>query len=271
MFENFTDANLWFQWATLLYLTAFLLFLAAPILRNPGLWIVATLAIFGAFAMNTGLIADRWIEGGEPPFKTRYETNLLYPWCVSIVFFALLGLYRLKILGVFSAAISLIFFIYACAYPDLQLENMPPALQSGWFVPHVVAYFVAYAVLFASFVLAILALIFPGWRNTGSREGYEAYYNHAVNFGFTTLTIGLIFGAVWGKVAWGDYWSWDAKENWALITWLIYLAVIHMRYMSGWRGSRAAWVCIAGFCAVMFTYLGMKVLPAASGSLHVYQ
>jgi len=78
-------------------------------------------------------------------------------------------------------------------------------------------------------------------------------------------------GAAWGKFAWGDYWSWDPKENWALVTWLAYMAYLHLARMPGWQGRRSAWLLVVSFGAVMFTWLGMHLLPTADNSLHVYQ
>jgi ABC-type transport system involved in cytochrome c biogenesis permease subunit len=91
-----------------------------------------------------------------------------------------------------------------------------------------------------------------------------------VRFGFIMLTLGLLVGSVWAKSAWGDFWVWDPKENWSLVTWLVYGAYLHLRKVRGWRGERAAWLAIIGFAVVMFTYLGMGLLPTAEESAHVY-
>ncbi|HEY6005457.1 MAG TPA: cytochrome c biogenesis protein CcsA, partial [Anaeromyxobacter sp.] len=77
-------------------------------------------------------------------------------------------------------------------------------------------------------------------------------------------------GSVWAKSAWGDWWVWDPKENWSLVTWLIFGSYLHLRRVKGWRGDRAAWLVIVGFAVVMFTYLGMSMLPTAEESAHVY-
>ncbi|OHB70845.1 MAG: hypothetical protein A2W23_04930 [Planctomycetes bacterium RBG_16_43_13] len=269
--DNFLHSTVLFRITLILYLLSSLFLAASFIIRSKGFTKLAVLILFSAFLANTAVIAERWVVADRAPFKTLYETMIFYPWCVCLVFFILLLLYRLVALGIFSSAICLIGFVYACYKPDIEIINMPPALQSGWFVPHVVTYFISYAALFASFSLAILYLILPNWRKEDSNVGFEEFYNRSMNFGFVALTLGLVMGAIWGKVAWGDYWSWDPKENWALITWFAYLAAIHLRYVSGWKGKRLALVCIAGFCAVVFTYLGMSILPTASGSLHVYQ
>jgi len=88
-----------------------------------------------------------------------------------------------------------------------------------------------------------------------------------VMFGFLFLTVGIITGAVWANSAWGTYWSWDPKETWSLITWFIYAILLHARLMRGWSGRRIAYISIAGFMAVLFTYFGVNYLLSG---LHSY-
>ena len=95
----------------------------------------------------------------------------------------------------------------------------------------------------------------------------ETLTDNAVTFGFLLLTVGIIAGAVWANSAWGSYWSWDPKETWALITWLIYAGYIHCRHVRGCRGRAAAWVAVAGFASVLFTYAGVSFLM---GGMHSY-
>jgi ABC-type transport system involved in cytochrome c biogenesis permease subunit len=90
-------------------------------------------------------------------------------------------------------------------------------------------------------------------------------------FGVVVLTFGLVMGAVWAKYAWGDYWTWDSKENWSLVTWLAYMVYLHLRLAPGWQGRRAVWLLVVAFGAVLFTWLGMHLLPESQDSLHVYQ
>ena len=89
-----------------------------------------------------------------------------------------------------------------------------------------------------------------------------------ITIGFPIFTLGgLIFGAVWADQAWGVYWSWDPKETWSLITWLVYAFFLHTRYIRGWRGNRIATVAVSGFIAVIFTYLGVNLFLSG---LHSY-
>lgn len=257
-----------------------------------------------AFVLNSWIIFDRWHQSGRPPFKTLFETLLFYPWCVGFLTFVLLYLHRIYFLIPFSAAISLSGLVYALARPDVEIVNLPPALQSVWFVPHVVTYFVAYAALFISFALALLALFLQktaadplgaaradagalppaapklvptslepaaGRFDLVRAMPFDRHAHNAAIFGFCALTLGLVMGSVWGKFAWGDYWSWDSKENWALVTWLAYAIYVHIRLLPHWNGRRAMIILVVAFAAVVFTYLGMNLLPSAKASMHVYQ
>ncbi|MCB9898569.1 MAG: cytochrome c biogenesis protein CcsA [Planctomycetes bacterium] len=217
-----------------------------------------------AFALNTTLLVARWVDAGRPPFKTLFETMIFYPWCVGLVTLVLVAMHRLLVLVPFAAGISAFGIGYALYRPDVDTVLLPPALQSGWFVPHVVTYFMSYAALFVSFALAILAL-------AKRSRSFETYAHGAAIFGLCALSAGLVMGGVWGKFAWGDWWGWDPKENWALVTWLAYMLYAHLRLMEGWAGRRSMVVLVGAFCAVVFTYLGMNMLPTAEQSMHVYQ
>jgi cytochrome c-type biogenesis protein CcsB len=172
---------------------------------------------------------------------------------------------------------------YAVTKWDAEIVKLPPALQSGWFIPHVVVYFVGYGAAFFATAVAVVQIAAGRWqwvRNlvsfragtvlSGRPLDLEKITYDAIKFSFTLLTIGLLFGSVWAKSAWGDYWVWDPKENWSLVTWLIYGAYLHLRRVKGWKGDKGAWLAIAGFAVVMFTYLGMEMLPTAQQSAHVY-
>jgi len=78
--------------------------------------------------------------------------------------------------------------------------------------------------------------------------------------GFTMLTFGLITGLIYAKSVWGRFWSWDPKEVWSGITWLLYAALLHQRLTFGWRGRRAAIMAIIGFAVILFTFLGVNFL-----------
>jgi cytochrome c-type biogenesis protein CcsB len=98
-------------------------------------------------------------------------------------------------------------------------------------------------------------------------ESIDNLSYRTIGLGFPLLTIGIIAGAVWANEAWGTYWSWDPKETWALITWLIFASYLHSRLTKSWRGKKPAILASIGFLAVWICYLGVNFLGKG---LHSY-
>jgi cytochrome c-type biogenesis protein CcsB len=98
-------------------------------------------------------------------------------------------------------------------------------------------------------------------------EQLDSLSYRTITVGFLLLTVGLISGAVWANEAWGSWWSWDPKETWALICWLVYAAYLHIRLSRGWQGRRPALVAIAGLVVIVVCYIGVNLLGIG---LHSY-
>jgi len=168
---------------------------------------------------------------------------------------------------------------YASIAPDIsnRIEPLIPALQSNWLTSHVVTCFMGYAAFTIAFGCGLIYLLKN--KEKGSVEKPASFSGKLPDFvtldtliyqsialGFVFLTIGIMTGSIWAHYAWGSYWSWDPKETWSLITWLVYAILLHSRYVRGWRGKRMAILAIIGFACVLFTYLGVNYLPG----LHSY-
>ena len=229
-----------------------------------------------AFLACTVLIIDRWVEAGRPPFKSFYESLVFAAWTTSLISLAVEYKFKVRLVGLLSSAAIVMIFLFALTKRDVEVIALPPALQTWMFIPHVISYFLAYGALFVAGLTALLFLVFPGGvashhtLGEQSRIDFSAATYQITKFGFLFLTGGLLLGAWWGQNAWSNYWGWDPKENWALITWLIFAAYLHFRNIPSWSEKRLAWVVIAGVAAIVFTYLGMDYLPTAGDSLHVY-
>jgi len=112
---------------------------------------------------------------------------------------------------------------------------------------------------------------FPGNQKFDERltllESIDNLSYRTISFGFPLLTIGIIAGAVWANEAWGSYWSWDPKETWALITWLVFASYLHARLTKSWQGEKPAMIASLGFIVVWICYLGVNFLGKG---LHTY-
>jgi ABC-type transport system involved in cytochrome c biogenesis permease subunit len=143
-----------------------------------------------------------------------------------------------------------------------------PALQSPWFIPHVIVYIVGYAILAISSVLGVIGLALLYMKREAGKVMQIA--DNTVYMGFAFLTFGLLFGALWAKEAWGTYWTWDPKETWAFLTWMFYLIFIHFRVNKKDKVVTALWVLAVAFIILLICWFGVNYLPAAQSSVHVY-
>ena len=98
-------------------------------------------------------------------------------------------------------------------------------------------------------------------------ESIDNLSYRTISFGFPLLTIGIIAGAVWANEAWGSYWSWDPKETWALVTWIVFATYLHSRITKGWEGKKTAILGGLGFFIIWICYLGVNFLGKG---LHSY-
>ncbi len=267
-----------------LYAAAMALYAAAWRSTRKAIAQAGTAAMLAALVMNAAVFVLRWHEAGRAPLKSLFESLVFFALCIAIVYVFFEMIYKTRAFGVPATLLAFGCLLYALTKWDAEIVKLPPALQSPWFVPHVMVYFVGYAAVTIAFALAVIQLLAPrvpavgrlltmkaGTIMTGQPLDIEKMSYDLVRFGFVLLTVGLLVGSVWAKSAWGDFWVWDPKENWSLVTWLVYGGYLHLRRVRGWRGDRAAWLLVIGFAVVMFTYLGMHLLPTAEESAHVYQ
>jgi cytochrome c-type biogenesis protein CcsB len=150
-----------------------------------------------------------------------------------------------------------------------------PALRSSWLGIHVSTVIIAYGAFGVSFVLSIIFLLRDRMKENGfwdthipKKEKLDVISYRSVSLGMMFLTVTINIGAIWAENAWGSYWSWDPKETWALVTWMIYLVYLHLRIRRGWNGKTAAIVGVIGFVCVLFTYIGVNTLLPG---LHSYK
>ncbi len=225
-------------------------------------------AIFGFFTQCFALIM-RWMICGFPPMSNLYESMTLFAWSIVMVFLIIEYRFKLSIIGAFIMPLAFLITGYSALLDDTVVPLMP-ALQSYWLSIHVMSCFLSYACFACAFSLGIMYLLQERQlklKHTGklfqrlpSLEVMDTINHNMVLFGFILLSAGIITGSIWASQAWGSWWSWDPKETWSFITWLIYAAYLHARLNAGYRGKRAAILSITGFISVLFTYLGVSYL-----------
>ncbi|MCG2712642.1 MAG: c-type cytochrome biogenesis protein CcsB [Candidatus Omnitrophica bacterium] len=261
---------------TLLFLSSLIAYLISAVLfieyamskKNLFSKIALSAAIFGFLTQCLALIM-RWLICGFAPMSNLYESMALFAWCVVMIFLIIEYRFHLSIIGAFIMPLAFLITGYSTLLDDTVVPLMP-ALQSYWLSIHVLICFLSYACFACAFCLGVMYLLQERQlklKLTGklldrlpSLEVMDTISYNLVLFGFILLSAGIITGSIWASQAWGSWWSWDPKETWSFITWLIYAAYLHARLNSGYRGKRAAILSIIGFICVLFTYLGVSYL-----------
>ncbi len=267
---------------TFIYFLSFLLYLLMMVTGKdlPGRF--ATYVTLGGLIIQTFAIILRWLESyrlgmGHAPLSNLYESLVFFAWTVILLYMIVELKTKTRTLGAFVTPLAFLALAYASFSPGMESKIQPliPALKSNWLIAHVVTCFFGYAAFGLSMALSLMYLtkLLQSPLRTGiflrliPQRGVLDEVNYQfVIIGFVMLTLGIITGSVWAHFAWGSYWSWDPKETWSLITWLVYASVIHSRLVRGWKGTRIAILCIIGFCCVVFTYFGVNYLAG----LHSY-
>ncbi len=272
------------SWVTFAYLLAAVLYVLR-MLRASEVWGRAgTLTALGGLAAHTLALGLRWQEShrlgiGHAPLSNFYESLIFFAWAVVFLYLVIEWRTKSRSPGAFTMPVAFIAMAYASFSPDVSSRIQPliPALQSNWLVTHVITCFLGYAAFAIACGLAVMYLLKdrgrgkeedgPSWsRFIPALDILEELIYQSVVLGFILLGLGIVTGSVWAHNAWGSYWSWDPKETWSLITWLIYALMLHARLVRGWRGRRTAALALIGFASVLFTYLGVNYLPG----LHSY-
>ena len=225
------------------------------------------LALTGILSISI-FITLLWIELERPPMRTLGETRLWYSFFLSICGFLIYKKWKYKWFLSYSIFMSFLFLAINYFQPETHNKALMPALQSIWFVPHVIVYMLSYALLAASCIIGFKGLY--EIRKKQSNKDTIILADNVVNVGFGFLTMGLIFGALWAKEAWGHYWTWDPKETWAFITWLMYLLYIHFRFHEPQKIKTHYKILAFAFIILLICWFGINYLPSARFSVHVY-
>ena len=261
---------------------------------QPPSWLApaATTSAWLALAALTMSLGARWVAAERPPYANMWEFTVGFGWGILLFHVLFEGRPRAEVdagepssrrtVGAFLVPVALAMFAVSIAFFPSEITPLIPALQSSRILgAHVATMVLSYAALSVSFGAAAGYLVqarphsaSDGGRSGGRRfarlpsgETLEEIANRSVLLGFPMLTLGIVLGAYWAYSAWGRYWGWDPKETSALVTWLIYAGYLHAHNLRGWKGRGAAWLLVAGFAAVLFSYFAVNLWVSG---LHSY-
>jgi len=203
-------------------------------------------------ALTFGLTL-RWIISGNIPMSNGYESMLTVAWFVMLI--SILMQLRIRIVMVFGFLISGFFLLVShINQMDPAIGQMMPVLNSPLLSIHVSIIMMSYALLSLTFICGIMGICL---RSHG--EELQALSRIFLYPALTTMGFGIFIGAIWANVSWGNYWSWDSKETWALITFMIYAVVVHTQSLPAFRKPLVYHIYITlSFLSIAMTYFGVN-------------
>jgi cytochrome c-type biogenesis protein CcsB len=218
------------------------------------------LAAAGA-ALHTGLLAQRWIAAGYLPVTNLFATLFFFSWALAATFLYFEMRYRLGAAGLFVMLLNLL--LLGAALPrDPRISPLIPALDTPLFALHIIFSFTGYAMFAMAFALGVLYLLQARLASPAlpAPALLRRLNEEAVFLGFALFTLCMVAGGVWAHLAWGYWFSWNIKAVWSFLVWLFYAGMCHAKFVRRWQGGVYAWLSIAGFGVVLFTYLGIGLL-----------
>ncbi len=230
--------------------------------------IATAMMILGFLLLVAGVIS-RGISAGRVPWGNMYEFSITGAMAFSGAYLFALRKYDLRWLGLLVSIAVLLTLGTAVAVLYRPSAPLVPALKSTWLVIHVSAAIISGGVFLLANVIAAAYLYLDSMEAKGERTAWakrlpslevlDQLSYRLVAFVFPLWTFAVIAGAIWAESAWGRYWGWDPKETWAFITWVAYAAYLHARVTVGWRGRKAAWLCLFAGSTFLFNYVYVNI------------
>jgi ABC-type transport system involved in cytochrome c biogenesis permease subunit len=265
------DSRVYLFLALILYAVGAFHVLLHVVTRKKLLSTLTVTATLLGFAFHTAALAQRWTEAGHFPALGVRDGASFLAWATVLIFLLVYLATRVDALGLFAYPFAFVLVFIANVSPAAE---RPDSVLRGLYLPiHTAWAVLGYGALFVAFTMGALYLVQE--RELRSRSPRRLYYvipslercdtigGRSVIVGIAFLTLAIITGFAWNMALNGRYWTGDPKEWAALIAWLIYAIIIVARFRAGWGGRRAAWLGIAGFVIVVFTFAWATLVPGA--------
>jgi cytochrome c-type biogenesis protein CcsB len=241
----------------------YLFYLALP---RKQLSIAGYFTLIIAFVFHAIYIGVRISIEGYFFSSTIHDSFIVFSCLLVLLFLIIQRLYTQPVLGSILLPVAMILLI-----SGLTITGKAPQQIRGWWFPfHIILTYAGYSFFFLSFLAGIFYIILERelkgkhigriFKRLPPLSVMDEINLKCITYGFPLLTLGIITGAIGAQKVWGTYWSWDPKQVWSFIIWLLYAALLHTRFITGWRGQRIAIASIGIFFVLLFTFIGVNYL-----------
>ncbi len=262
--------TLWLLPALLCYALCAIGFIAGRIRRGRLADYALTALVAGVIFHALDLIA-RGLQAGNIPVANFPQSLSFLAWVTALASLIMIVRLRMAVIGAFVAPSVLIALLASYLMMRGGPRMVPAALNSYWLPIHVTLAIVGMAMFVLAAATSLVYLVnesrlkakrplgAPGQRLPNLEKLDRINYRLLV-WGLAMLSLAILTGAMWAQATWGRYWSWEPRESWSLVTWLLYAALLESRIAAGWRGRRAAALTLVFFSVLVGSYLGVSLV-----------
>ena len=258
----------------LLFFAAFAVYGLAVILEFTGtafkkekLLKAAWFVFLAGVLLHTAFLVTRGVIAKRLPLSNQFEFANAFAWGVALMLVVMRPRLKTDWLSVVAMPATLLVMTYAALQP-MEIRDLMPALRSAWFGVHIGSAVLSYAAFVIAGCIGLRYLLAQKkGADSRSLEQMDYISYRMVAFGFLFLTVVILSGAIWAEQAWSAFWTWDPKEVWALITWIIYAVYLHLRLRMKRKGTVMAWFLVIAVPIVFFTFAGVNTLMKG---MHTY-
>ncbi len=260
--------NVLFFGSLVIYFLAMSLQFAALAFRKEKLVKAAWILFLAAFAAHTLYIIIRGIAAKRLPLSNQFEFATAFAWGVALLLLILRTRMKADWLSVIALPMTFLILSFAAMQPR-EITDLMPALRSGWFGFHIGSAVISYSAFIIAGCIGLRYILLhkKGGEDDALRLKQMDWLSYRlVALGLLMLTVTILTGAIWAEQAWSAFWTWDPKEVWALITWIIYIVYLHLRLRSRKEGLMMAWYVVIAVPVVLFTFAGVNTLMSGMHS-----
>jgi cytochrome c-type biogenesis protein CcsB len=232
---------------------------------------VATISLGAGAALQTIDLISRGLQAGNVPVINFAQSLCFLAWLTALAGLVVIMRFRMPVIGAFVAPIAFAALGVASATMRHRRLAMPQSLRSAWLPIHVTLAFLGDTFFVLAAGVSVVYLIYErrlkakrplvaGDERTPSLEKLDRVNYHLLGWGFLMLSLAIVTGAIWADATWGHFWSWEPRESWSLVIWLLYAALLESRLTAGWRGRRVATLTIVVFTVLVGSFLGVSLI-----------
>lgn len=250
-----------------MYFVSMVLTFMGSVFKKEKISSIAWYVFLAGAALSAGYLVMRGVVAGRLPLSNQFEFAASFSWGIAILLIIMHYKFKTEWIELVGIAMTFLILSYAALQPR-EVTELMPALRSAWFGFHIGSAAFSYAAFMLAGAAGLRYILLSKKDPENEKlEQMDYFIYRLIALGLLLLTITILSGAIWAEEAWSAFWTWDPKEVWALITWILYAIYLHLRLGRKKNGTFMAWYAVIAVPVVLFTFIGVNTIMPG---LHSY-